>query len=249
MSNQLSEYTSPMRLRLLLLALLSMKAFGQDVSAPVVSGHPFSADEVIIYGQATNSVRLQQTVRVYRDSSGRTRSDISVPVNPPDPTCCPRLIGDPVSGFIYSIDSGKKVARRMFYATGPGQTLPTTDGGWKVPPLLTAADDFPEPSTKTEFLELQRIGGFMAEGWRITMVYAAAAGIGGRTRPAQERVEEKWYSEELQMMVLQQVHTTFSGDSTMRLENINRAEPDLLLFQVPPGYMIDEPESRTVKPK
>jgi hypothetical protein len=37
------------------------------------------------------------------------------------------------------------------------------------------------------------------------------------------------------------VHTTFSGDSTMRLENINRAEPDLLLFQVPPGYMIDDP--------
>jgi hypothetical protein len=94
-----------------------------------------------------------------------------------------------------------------------------------------------------------RIGGFMAEGRRITMVYAAAAGIGGRIRPAQERVEEKWYSEELQMMVLQQVHTTFSGDSTMRLENINLVEPDLLLFQIPPGYTLDEPGSRTATPK
>jgi hypothetical protein len=94
----------------------------------------------------------------------------------------------------------------------------------------------------------QRIGGFMAEGWRITMVYAAASD-GSRTRSAQERVEEKWYSQELQVILLQQVHTTFSGDSTTRLENINRAEPDLLLFQVPPDYTIDEPESRTAKPK
>jgi len=80
-----------------------------------------------------------------------------------------------------------------------------------------------------------------AEGWRITMVYAAAEGYFGRIRPAQERVEEKWYSEELQMLVLQKVHTTFSGDSTMHLENINRAEPNLLMFQVPPGFTIKEP--------
>ncbi len=88
----------------------------------------------------------------------------------------------------------------------------------------------------------------MAEGWRITDVYAAASS-GGRTWQAGERVEEKWYSEELQMLVLQQVHTTFSGagDSTMRLENINRAEPSLLMFQVPPGYTIKDPWSRTVK--
>ena len=80
------------------------------------------------------------------------------------------------------------------------------------------------------------------------MVYAAAS-VGNRTRQAQERVEEKWYSEELQMIVLQQVHTTFSGDSTMRLENINREEPHVLLFQVPPGYTIDETGSPTAKPK
>jgi len=237
-SNQFSKYTSPMRLRLLLLALLSMKAFGQEVSVPMVSGHPFSADEVIIYVPAPDNAPHREIVRVYRDSAGRTRSDFSVPANPPDPTCCPRLIGDPVSGVGYLIDRVKKIAQRTLYA--PGHTPPTYDG-WKPGGPFVSTDEFPYPSTTTEFLGTQPIGTFKAEGWRITMIYAAAAGSGGRIRPAQERVEEKWYSEELQVLVLQKVRTTFSGDSTMHLENINRAEPNLLMFQVPPGYTIKEP--------
>jgi len=161
-SNQLSEYTSSMRLRLLLLALLSTKAFGQEVSVPMVSGHPFSADQVIIYVPAPNNAPHREIVRVYRDSAGRTRSDFSGPANPPDPTCCPRLIGDPVSGVAYLIDSVKKIAQRTLYA--PGQTLPTTYDGWKPGGPLLSMDEFPKPSTKTEFLGIQRIGGFMAEG-------------------------------------------------------------------------------------
>ncbi len=238
MSNQPSKYTSPMRLRLLLLASLSMKAFGQEVSVPMVSGHPFSADEAIIYVPAPDNAPHREIVRVYRDSAGRTRSDFSVPANPPDPTCCPRLIGDPVSGVGYLIDRVKRIAQRTLYP--PGQTLPTTYDGWKPGGPSVSTNDSPTPSRTTEFLGKQRIGAFMAEGWRITDVYAAASS-GGRTWQAGERVEEKCYSEELQMLVLQKVHTTFSGDWTMHLENINRAEPNLLMFQVPPGYTIKEP--------
>src|SRR5580658_4920067 len=81
----------------------------------------------------------------------------------------------------------------------------------------------------------------VAEGRRITRVFPAAT-VGSSTRPAQESVEEAWYSQELQMMVLKQMHTTSMGDSTTRLENINRSEPDPSLFQVPLDYtIVDSP--------
>ena len=42
------------------------------------------------------------------------------------------------------------------------------------------------------------------------------------------------------MMVLKHVRTTLMGDSTTRLENIDRSEPDALLFQVPSEYTIED---------
>jgi hypothetical protein len=93
----------------------------------------------------------------------------------------------------------------------------------------------PEPSTKSEPLGTQAIAGLPAEGRRITTSYPKT-----ERNVAQESMNESWYSPELQMMVLKHVHTTLMGDSTTRLENIDRSEPDALLFQVPPEYTIED---------
>jgi hypothetical protein len=80
---------------------------------------------------------------------------------------------------------------------------------------------------------MQLVGELLAEGRRITTVFPATA-----HNIAQESVVEVWYSHELQMMLLKQMHTTAMGDSATRLENIDRSEPDPLLFRLPSDYTI-----------
>src|SRR5882757_273714 len=95
------------------LALASL-GFGQ---APVVSiaGQPFSADEVMIQNPKPNVLNVlpMKTIRVYRDSAGRTREDVSIPR---DPTATPFVSSiDPIAGAAYALDTEKKIARRLLY--------------------------------------------------------------------------------------------------------------------------------------
>jgi hypothetical protein len=235
---------------LLLLALLATQAFGQwqEMPVPIVAGHPFSADEVTPRKLSPNlTSAVSETSRVYRDSAGRTRIDVPLP-RIPGRVPLPVII-DPVANVIYILNTDKNTASRSIYSLVPGQAVPTSDDPWKPPTAMGIYPlGFPLPTKKSEFLPVQLIDGFTAAGRRITMIFAAGT-VGGVSQAAQESVEEDWYSQELQMMVLKQMHTTGSGDSTTRLENINRAEPDPLLFQVPADYtIIDLPGSQTAKP-
>ena len=78
----------------------------------------------------------------------------------------------------------------------------------------------------------------MAEGSRTTVTYPI--GSLGNDKPITTTMES-WMSPELKMVVLSKNPDPRNGDSTMRLTNISRAEPDALLFQVPPDYEIVEP--------
>ena len=49
---------------------------------------------------------------------------------------------------------------------------------------------------------------------------------------------EIWRSPELKVTVLSKNSDPRSGESTTRLTNISRAEPDAASFQVPPDYEI-----------
>jgi hypothetical protein len=53
-------------------------------------------------------------------------------------------------------------------------------------------------------------------------------------------VNERWYSQELQTVVLTKNSDPRMGETTYRLTNINRSEPDPSLFQVPADYTVDE---------
>jgi hypothetical protein len=55
-------------------------------------------------------------------------------------------------------------------------------------------------------------------------------------------VVETWYSPELQMILLQKESGPF-GESTTRVENLNRAEPDPRLFQIPSDYTVVDAQS------
>jgi hypothetical protein len=90
---------------------------------------------------------------------------------------------------------------------------------------------------KTESLGTQTIEGVAAEGTRSTLTIPA--GEIGNTLPI-EIVDESWYSPELQIMVMTRHRDPRSGETTYRLTNINRGEPDRSLFEVPADYTVSE---------
>ena len=103
---------------------------------------------------------------------------------------------------------------------------------------------------KTESLGTQTIEGVTAEGARATLTIPA--GDIGNTLPI-EIVDENWYSPELQINVMTKHRDPRSGETTYRLTNLSRSEPDRSLFEVPADYTLREgklpPKGKTAKPE
>ena len=95
--------------------------------------------------------------------------------------------------------------------------------------------DLPKP--KVESLGRQSVEGVDAEGTRTTITIPA--GHIGNERPI-EIVSERWYSPELQTVVLSIRKDPMVGETTYRLTNINRSEPARSLFEVPTDYTLRE---------
>jgi hypothetical protein len=94
-----------------------------------------------------------------------------------------------------------------------------------------------EAEVNQEQLGTQTIEGVAAEGTRVT--FTIPAGKIGNDRPI-VTVNERWYSPELQTVVLTKNSDPRMGETTYRLTNIDRSEPDPSLFQVPADYTVDE---------
>jgi hypothetical protein len=126
-----------------------------------------------------------------------------------------------------------------------GQVLAETMGG------VTAAFSLGTHSkweSRTEELGTQNIEGVDADGTRtITTIPAGAI---GNERPI-EITYEKWYSRDLQLVVMSKHNDPRFGEQTYRLTNIVRSEPDASLFTLPTGYrLITEPGGTyTISPK
>ena len=92
----------------------------------------------------------------------------------------------------------------------------------------------PDPPA-TEDLGTQQIQGVSAQGTRTTITIPAGQ-IGNDQ--ALKIVDERWYSPELQVVVLQKHSDPRMGQNTYSLQAISRAEPSPDLFQVPADYMV-----------
>jgi hypothetical protein len=91
--------------------------------------------------------------------------------------------------------------------------------------------------SKTEKLEARSFDGVMAEGTRTTTTIPA--GDLGNEQPI-NIVDERWYSNELQVVVMTRHSDPRSGETTYRLTNISRTEPAAALFQVPSDYAVKD---------
>jgi hypothetical protein len=119
-------------------------------------------------------------------------------------------------------------------AVGPVRTPAAGDGGRVVsrnsPPVLPLGHDAGP-------LEHKTLEGVPVEGRKTTTTIPA--GQVGNEQPL-TIVSEQWRSPDLKVLVMTRHSDPRTGESTYRLTNIIRAEPDRSLFMVPPDYEVKD---------
>lgn len=226
-----------------------------------------------------NHISNQETSRVYRDGEGRTRREqsgtMSTLTRGEPVTSTKRLvisIVDPVAGMSYSLDTEHKIAWRTPIATGAAvqeelarvkqalaeaQRAKTEEGrarggGGMVEPgggliSVRARGNSGEGADGTLGpLEHKVIDGIPVDG-RVSSKVIPAGAI-GNDLPITITSEE-WTSPDLHVLVMTRHSDPRSGDTTYRLTNIVRAEPDPSLFMVPADYTVKDTGIRRPEPR
>lgn len=142
-----------------------------------------------------------------------------------------------MAGVAYTLFVQQRVARSITPRT-PLAKLPTNPNAVQKP--LSPAERV-QPKTTSENLDAQSIEGVLADGMRNTTVYPE--GFMGNDRPIQ-MVHEMWVSKELGLTLLEKSSDPRFGDTITRVTSLNRSEPDPALFQVPPDYILQEPNTK-----
>jgi hypothetical protein len=217
--------------------------FEAGLGDKTVTGAPFSASfstestETLADG---NQIKHTSTGTIARDSQGRTRRDMTLPAFGPLAVAgqtAPHVtfIRDPVAGTRYTLEVDTKTARLM---PAPPDKSEFTKGAYNGGgPGGHAADK----EVVTTSLGTQTIGGVTAEGTRYTRTIPA--GQMGNVK-AIVIVTERWYSADLQMVVMTKRSDPRSGDTVFQMTSIARTEPAASLFQVPADYTVSKAAPR-----
>jgi hypothetical protein len=257
-----------------------------DPLAEAVKNAPYSAvgtTEVVQELADGNRIVRNNTMRYYRDGSGRTRTEYSLAaIGPftPDRTQTIVTVSDPVAGERYVLHSAMKRAD-VFKLGGPGQphagfffkrmeagqgvvagTMAGTDAMPAQPPVMVTSGSLDGPPGNATFVmraapgiaaggckmetkplpEAQSLGERTIEGLRVTgsrREFTIEAGAVGNEQPMTVSTEQ-WFSPELGVAVSSTHHDPMIGDTSYRLTQISRAEPDASLFKVPADYTKQE---------
>lgn len=207
-----------------------------------VKGKPFTADfsaeTTQVLGDG-NRITHKITARLYRDKEGRTRRDSqlarlgpwSAGANGPIELS---FLQDPVAGVGYSLNPRTKTANKYELKRAPSQ-LPVER------PLSTGPFGARRSSLGTRVIE-----GIEATGIRDSLTIPA--GRMGNEKPI-ELSYERWYSEDLKLLVLSRYADPRFGETVYKVVNLRREEPAPSLFDVPPDYRVTEkpPEGKGAK--
>jgi hypothetical protein len=203
---------------------------------------------------------------MYRDFAGRTRIERpmlpGIPPNAPNPyrDAVVVVIYDPVAGFRYTLDTINHVAHHQKVQpfvppatkspaanpapapASPPQAIPAQPNNASVPPN---GDGRMRRTISQDSVGTQLINGIQAQGHRTTETIPVDAE--GNDRPITV-VSETWVSPELKLTVLSKRSDPRSGETTVQMLNLSRAEPDPALFTVPPDYsIVDESGPFTIR--
>lgn len=194
----------------------------------VVTGEPYSGTAVSTSTQTLangNTITRSSCALVYRDSSGRTREDLTMNATTCSSTPQTTIIRDPVAGVAYTINNSTKTYRQMTLRTPPPNTTPPTNR--PTPPnsgqVQTTTLTPPQPIGST---------GLLAQGTQT--VRTIPAGTVGNAQPI-VITSTRWYSPDLQVVISSTRNDPEHGQSSYNLNNVSTAEPAAALFQLPSG--------------
>ena len=207
-----------------------------------------------IYRDSEGRTRREQTLRAIGPFATASEPPQSIVIN------------DPISGVSYMLDERSHTARKMstrrfeYKVAGPAESKAAATADAQVatasrrveaasdvfvavaPPMAGEGAGFrmeyhnsEDRKAKTEALGKQNVEGVEAEGTRTTLTIPA--GEIGNER-AIEVVSERWYSPQLQTVVMTRHSDPRFGETVYRLTNIDRSEPPANLFEVPADYTL-----------
>jgi hypothetical protein len=225
---------------------------GSDpMRGPVVRNAPYSGDAVTTVTQTLgDGTRIEQstTAKFYRDSVGRIRREQTiigltalrdVRADPSgDTQTVVTIFPNPDDNFAFQLDATARTARRVGRAAPSVLTFNSGPTSWVSTQGSRSGQDnrAVEQSLGTRPME-----GVKATGRKTTTTIPT--GEIGNDR-AIEITDERWESPELQVLLYSRHSDPRTGVVEYRLTNINRLEPPLDLFTVPPDYTILEEGGR-----
>jgi len=207
-----------------------------SASAPnnvrLVTGAPYSAlgtSQTVTTLPDGNRIVRQNTIRLWRDSQGRTRSEFAL-----------SSIGGPtpleVNATVTVIDDPSARERHMFQPNGHMVTVP-------IAPCRVVASNEPDltvgpprpaglPLKVSPPVKLgeRQLDGETVAGSRVEATIPA--GAVGNDRPIKMSAEQ-WYGKDLQVVVEATYKDPRTGETRYKLREIQRNEPDASLFEVP----------------
>jgi len=245
------------------IAIADATFFSAEVAAvgEIVTAAPYTATAVTettqILGDG-NRIVNKTSALVARDSQGRTRREIALSRIGTLQMDSPKMvfINDPTTHtqYVLTPDQSTKVVKSgTGWSTSPTiiDLHGTADHKRYVEEKVIAGGQIiserrigrghseesaeQQKQIKHEDLGTQTIEGVSAEGKRETVTIPA--GAIGNERPI-EIVSETWFSPELHTMIVRKHSDPRVGETTFRLTDIRRNEPDAALFQAPPGTKI-----------
>jgi hypothetical protein len=239
----------------------------------VVTGAPYSGEQVServqTLADGTHITSKFASIRVYRDSVSRTRTERHIFASASDSAVIVEII-DPVAQvkYTYTLDAIDKMAHRQrlpspaaslaksaigttavrsgvmggsISATGVTTATASGDAIGKVTPSPVEN----RPQMSNEKLGIRTIEGVLAEGTRRTVTYPAD--FMGNDRPV-SAVTETWTAPDLKVQVMISQNDPRLGENTQKIINISRDEPSASLFQPAPEYtVVDEEGDFTIK--
>jgi hypothetical protein len=194
-----------------------------------VTGSPYTAQAVTVTTQLLadgNRIERRTTASIARDSNGRVRREqegLALGGLMVDGRLV--TISDPGARTHLTLDAQRQVAFLVRTTRLGAPAFPAA------PPPAGVGD------ARTESLGERTIEGVRAEGSRTTMTIPAQA-IGNQAPIT--IVSERWFSRDLQTVVLTRRTDPRFGETLYRLSNVVRAEPPAALFSIPTNYRVEE---------
>jgi hypothetical protein len=251
-------------------AQVKMLSVQGAVMGKTVKGAPYSGTEINestqVLGDGTRIHNESQT-QVYRDSEGRVRRETPTDITIFDPVGNASYVLNsktqtarklPLGMYVFNTAAGEgKVVQNFTYRVtldgkgGDGEPEAKFLAETKAmaaelkaahmgPQTLTVGVDkkvLTHSAGTTEALGKRMIEGVNSDGSRVTTTIEA--GAIGNDRAIQS-VNERWFSQDLQTVMMTKHTDPRMGEESFRLVNVSRTEPPAYLFQIPASYQVVE---------